>query len=161
MILVAWKLMLSIHHGAQSPLGQTSCMSLIVCPFSGRQPRRSFIACQQVHKELLLKRRRHQEAHDAFKDLDDEPILRPKKPKEAEMPKEAGAPKEAEVDMVGQVLDNLRPPGPPQKQLRIRFKEVSSQLLCVLQHLSDHIKGLDITIVAASLMFLQQHKDPV
>lgn len=77
-----------------------------------------------MHKELLLKRRRHQEAHNAFKDLDDEPILRPKKPKEAEMPKEAGAPKEAEVDMVGQVLDNLRPPGPPQKQLRIRFKEV-------------------------------------
>ena len=93
-------------------------------------PPRSFTdACQQVRKELLLKRRRHQEAHDAFKDLDDEPILRPKKSKEAEMPKVAGAPKEAEVDMVGQVLDNLRPPGPPQKQLRIKFKEVRSPAL--------------------------------
>ena len=87
-------------------------------------PPRSCTACQQVRKELLLKKRRHQEAHDAFKDLDDEPILRPKKPKEAEMPKVAGVQTEAEVDMVGQVLDNLRPPGPPQKQLRIKFKEV-------------------------------------
>lgn len=63
--------------------------------------------------------------------------------------------------MLAKILGNLRPPGPPQKQLRIRFSEVSSQLLCVLQHLSDHIKGLDIMIMAASLVFLRQHRDPV
>ena len=67
----------------------------------------------QVHQDAAKQKRRPANGHDAFADLDDEPVPRPKKPKEA-----------TDFDVVAEVLNNLRPPGPPLKQLKMKFNQV-------------------------------------
>lgn len=64
------------------------------------------------------KKRRQPNGHEAFADLDDEPLQRTKRPERKA---------EQDFDMVGAVLNNLRRPdsGPPRKQLKIKFNDVS------------------------------------
>lgn len=70
----------------------------------------------QVFRDPAKQKRRPENGHEAFADLDDEPIPRPKKPKDA-----------TDFDVVGEVLNNLRPPGPPLKQLKMKFNQVCTR----------------------------------
>ena len=67
------------------------------------------------------KKRRQPNGHEAFADLDDEPLQRTKRPERKA---------EQDFDMVGAVLNNLRRPdsGPPRKQLKIKFNDVRLHL---------------------------------
>ena len=75
-------------------------------------------ACAQVRQDPAKQKRRPADGHEAFADLDDEPIPGRKKPREA-----------ADFDVVGEVLNNLRPPGPALKQLKMKFNQACAPQL--------------------------------
>ncbi|CAK0786337.1 hypothetical protein CVIRNUC_009550 [Coccomyxa viridis] len=71
---------------------------------------------QAMASKAPEKKRRQPNGHEAFADLDDEPLQRTKRPERKA---------EQDFDMVGAVLNNLRRPdsGPPRKQLKIKFND--------------------------------------
>ena len=99
----------------------------------------------QVLQNAAKHKRKPENGHDAFADLDDEPIPRPKKPKEA-----------TDFDVVGEVLNNLRPPGPPLKQLKMKFNQVRSVYAVHLNGSTSH-DNRDACAVRAELLLCHAH----